>query len=80
MYVNLTNINLKDTKKLEARLREYENASNFREIFESVWTFLSDDFIREYADEFKHLDIWSSPACYKMSKKIFYEVFGKNYD
>ena len=77
MYVNLTNINLKDTKKLEARLREYQDASNFCEIFESVWTFLSDDFIREFAKDFKKLDIWSSPACYTMSSKIFYEMFGE---
>ena len=77
MYVNLTNINLKETKKLEARLREYKCASNFREIFESVWTYVSDDFIREFATDFKKLDLWSSPTCYKMSKKIFYEMFGK---
>lgn len=77
MYVNLTNINLKETKKLETRLREYKNASNFREIFESVWTYVSDDFIREFATDFKKLDLWSSPACYEMSKKIFYEMFGK---
>ena len=77
MYVDLAGINIKDTKKLEARLREYRYASNFRDVFESLWTYLSDDFIREYADEFKKLDLWSSPACYKMSGKIFYELFGK---
>lgn len=77
MYVTLQNINVKDRKKLEAHLREYKNASNFREIFESVWTYVSDDFIREFAKDFKKLDLWSSPACYEMSEKIFYEMFGK---
>lgn len=77
MYVDLQGINLKNTKKLEARLREYKSASNFRDVFESVWTYVSDDFIREFAKDFKKLDIWSSPACYKMSGKIFYELFGE---
>ena len=77
MYVDLQGINIKDTKKLEARLREYKCASNFRDVFESLWTYLSDDFIIEFAEDFKKLDLWSSPTCYKMSKKVFYEVFGR---
>ena len=76
----LFGINLKDTKTLEARLREHSGDPDFCDVFEAVWTYLSDDFIIEFAEDFKKLDLWSSPACYKMSKKIFYEMFGKNYD
>lgn len=74
---SLFGINLKDTKMLESRLREHSRDSNFREMFEAVWTYVSDDFIIEFAEDFKKLDLWSSPACYKMSKKVFYEVFGR---
>ena len=52
------------------------SSNAFSDAFEAIWTFVSDDFIREFAEEFKHLDIWSSPACYKMSGKIFYELCG----
>ena len=74
----LIGVNLKNTKMLESRLRECSRDSDFCDIFEAVWTYVSDDFIREFGEDFKELDLWSSPACYKMSKKIFYEMFGDN--
>ena len=77
MWKILYDIDLKDTKMLETRLREHSSDSNFRDAFEAVWTYVSDNFLREFAEDFKKLDLWSSPACYKMSKKIFYELFGE---
>ena len=75
---SLIGIDLKDTKMLESRLREHSRDSDFRDVFEAIWTYVSDDFLREFGEDFKKLDLWSSPACYKMSKKIFYEMFGDN--
>lgn len=72
----LFGINLKDRKVLESQLREHSCDADFCDVFEAVWTYVSDDFIREFTKDFKKLNIWSSPACYTMSNKIFYEMFG----
>ncbi len=77
MWKILYDINLKDRKMLESRLREHSCDADFRDALEAVWTYVSDDFLIEFAEDFKKLDIWSSPACYKMSKKVLYEVFGR---
>ena len=42
---------IRDTKKLEEHLRLYKDADNFSDAFEAIWTFVSDDFIREFAEK-----------------------------
>ena len=52
MYVNLQNINVKDRKKLEAHLREYKNASNFADALYCNYPVCTNDFLREFKEEF----------------------------
>ena len=52
MVIDLTGFDYKDTKELEAFLRERKDASNFTNALYCYYPVLTDNFLREFKKEF----------------------------
>ena len=81
--MDLDGFDRSNTKKFEAYLREHKDTSNFSVTLICNWYYLSNDFIREFKDEFveisKHYfdgkEKWRFK--YKREPKFFSELFGE---
>lgn len=82
-FIDLIGFDLHDTEKLEAYLREYRHAVNFLDAIIWNYSYLSNDFIREFKIEFvkgfkkiiNHDEIWHFK--YNRTVQFYYELFGE---
>lgn len=79
-HINLDGFNARNTEKLEAFLREHRDADNFSVAIICRWRELSNDFLREFKDEFVIMAnrYLNQKYQFKYKEEHFYkELFGE---
>ena len=79
-YINLDGFDAKNPKKLETFLREHRDADNFSVAIICRWRELSNDFLREFKDEFVAMGNRYLNQKYQFKYKeeqVYKELFGE---
>ena len=72
------NNNFKDCERLETFIRQYRDASTFVDLFLVSYKYVSEDFLRQFKDEFKKIkNRLDYHVIEHISLKLYQEIYGR---